>query len=488
MWSTALLLVLTPLYVGFLGVESYGLIGFYTSLIAILGILDTGISATAVREIAWLAARPSEEAKIPILLRSLEIAYWGIVLTLGLFILGAAWFWGAGWFQARDLPPAMVREALLLMAISLVVQVPAGLYNGGLIGLQRHVQFSFLAAFFGTVRGAGAILVLWMIAPDIRFFFGWQIVVSALQTWVIRTELWRKVSRGGGPPRFSRSVLQSVKGFAGWMTLITALGVIMTQADKMILSRVVSLEVFGFYMLAWTVASGLSRVSTPLMQTFGPHFTELVSKGDEVVLAGQVRIASQLMNTLILPPVAVLFFFAEPVLAVWTGNSVLAAGSGPILAIVVVGTAFSSCSYPALSILYSRKLLRPVIVVNLLALVVLLPLLFVAVAYFGVRGAAFCWMLYGLLLYVVYQVVGLRGLPGTGFLQSVLQDFVLPCLVSFTIAGVTHFWLSEVKGRAVFIALLGLCLIAGWVVSLMVCRDLLKNVLEKMKWHSRKSR
>ena len=56
-WLVVLLLLVTPMYVWFLGVESYALIGFYSSWVAILGILDTGISATAMREIAWLEAR-----------------------------------------------------------------------------------------------------------------------------------------------------------------------------------------------------------------------------------------------------------------------------------------------------------------------------------------------------------------------------------------------------------------------------------------------
>jgi len=130
-WLTALMLALTPLYIFFLGVESYGLIGFYLSWIAIVGILDTGISATAVREIAWLAARPEEKHRIPVLIRSLEVVYWGVILILGVGILAGAWFFGAGWFHLKDLQPGVVREVMMLMAVSLVVQVPQGSTSEG---------------------------------------------------------------------------------------------------------------------------------------------------------------------------------------------------------------------------------------------------------------------------------------------------------------------------------------------------------------------
>ena len=82
----------------------------------------------------------------------------------------------------------------------------------------------------------------------------------------------------GYPAKFSLAMLQSTKGFMGAAALIAVLGIILAQADKMILTRFITLEAFGFYMLAWTVASGFSRVATPLIQAYSPRFTELVSK------------------------------------------------------------------------------------------------------------------------------------------------------------------------------------------------------------------
>jgi len=475
------MLFLTPLYILFLGVESYGLIGFYLSWTAILGILDTGISATAVREIAWLAARPGGRGRIPVLLRSLEVVYWTIILILGVGILTGAWFFGAGWFQVKDLLPEVVRDVLMLMAVSLVAQVPSGLYIGGLMGLQRQVECSGLLALFGTLRGLGAIMVLWLISPDIRVFFLWHIVASIFQTGVMRWSLWSKVSTGEHRARFSFEILRSIKGFMGTVMLITILGIIMSQADKMILSRIVSLEAFGFYMLAWTVASGLSRGVTPLVQAFYPQFIELVSVGDDEGLAKQVRLASQLMSVMIIPPAVLIMFLAKPILSVWLGNNVAAEGVAPILAAMMVGTVFVSCSFPSLSVLYSRKQLRPVVAMNLICLVVLLPLLILAVVYFGVMGAAFIWGLYGLILYIGYQAYGLRGLPNAGFFSSMLRDFFVPCIISFVVAGMARYWLNAVSGEIKFVFLFILALLVGWLASFLACKDLRTIVIKKWK-------
>src|SRR5688572_11814236 len=53
-WTALMQIVATPFYLRLLGVESYGLIGFYTALQALLQVLDMGISLMTSREVARL--------------------------------------------------------------------------------------------------------------------------------------------------------------------------------------------------------------------------------------------------------------------------------------------------------------------------------------------------------------------------------------------------------------------------------------------------
>ena len=476
LWSVLLALILTPLYVLLLGVESYGLIGFHLSLVAVLGILDTGISATAVREIAWLVVRPEGRRTIPDLVFSLEVVYWGIVLMLGVCGLAAVWFFGAGWFQTKSLAPEVVREALLLMVVSLAIQIPSGLYLGGMVGLQRQVESSGLAAVFGTVRGAGAIALLWMVSADIRMFFLWQVVFCIVQTLVLRNRLWRRIPMEPGAPRLSIKILSSVKGYAGGMMLIAVSGIAMTQVDKFVLSKMVTLEALGYYMLAWAAASGLTRVASPLIQAFSPRFTELVSEGDETQLERQLHLASQLMSVFILPAAAFIAFLAEPIVFAWIGNRSVAVAVAPILSVMAAGTALSAISYPALSVLYSKKELRPVIRLSLGSLIVCVPVLIAVVAYFGTMGAAMFWCGYGIVLYVSCEILVLRRLASANIPLSVLKDFLAPLAVSATVAAVAGVLLSHIEGRVTFIAALAASLMVAWFLALLACTELRNTV------------
>ena len=476
------MLFLTPLYILILGVESYGLIGFYLSWVSILAILDVSVSLTATTEIAWRSARPEMKKTIPVLLRSLEVADWFIILLSGLGILIGAWFFGAGWFEAKSLSPDHIRGVLMLMAISLVVQVPSGLYIGGLMGLQRQVECSTLLTVFGTLRGLGSVLVLWFVSSDLYAFFLWQIAATFMQTVVLRWSLWRRIHTGEISAQFSAKMLLTVKQYVGAIMVIGVLGMVLSQADKMVLSKMVSLESFGFYMLAWAVVSGFSRIATPIINAFSPQFTTLVAVGDEEGLADKLRFASQLMSTLIIPPTALIFLSSKPVLLIWIGDENTAQGTALILTIMVLGGMFSSCAYPSLSILYSRKQLTPVVVLNVLCVIGLIPLLFLSVYYFETTGAACVWAIYGIFYYIGCQIIGLRGLPNTTVFSSIMENFVIPFLVAFSVAAISAYWLSEIKSNLVFVLFFLTSLAIGWFAAFLSCKDLREIVLKKWIW------
>ena len=48
-WTSILGLLLIPIYLKFLGIEAYGLVGFYMALSSVIGILDLGIGGTMNR-------------------------------------------------------------------------------------------------------------------------------------------------------------------------------------------------------------------------------------------------------------------------------------------------------------------------------------------------------------------------------------------------------------------------------------------------------
>ena len=86
-WLAFIILIGTPIYVNILGIEKYSLIGFYFTWLVIIGIIDTGISHTISRQIAFFISLKNEKYKIPSLFYSFEIIYWLLMLCLGVILI-----------------------------------------------------------------------------------------------------------------------------------------------------------------------------------------------------------------------------------------------------------------------------------------------------------------------------------------------------------------------------------------------------------------
>ena len=80
--------VVVPYYLRYLGIEAYGLIGFFTTIQSLLNFLDLGLAPTISREVARFASRGkiSESGK---LLYTLATIYWvvALVILLGFYLL-----------------------------------------------------------------------------------------------------------------------------------------------------------------------------------------------------------------------------------------------------------------------------------------------------------------------------------------------------------------------------------------------------------------
>jgi O-antigen/teichoic acid export membrane protein len=60
-WTALMGFLFVPLYIKFIGIEAYGLIGLFFVMQALFAVMDMGLSATASREIARLYRTARDE-------------------------------------------------------------------------------------------------------------------------------------------------------------------------------------------------------------------------------------------------------------------------------------------------------------------------------------------------------------------------------------------------------------------------------------------
>jgi len=133
-WAALMGIAFIPLYIKFMGIESYGLVGFFTTLQAVFVLLDLGLTTTLNREIARYSALPEKSQEMRDLVRTLETIYWGLAFCIGAVVLMLSPFIARGWVKADTLSVEVVQQSIMLMGLVMAFQWPLGFYSGGLLG------------------------------------------------------------------------------------------------------------------------------------------------------------------------------------------------------------------------------------------------------------------------------------------------------------------------------------------------------------------
>ncbi|OPL14360.1 MAG: hypothetical protein AVO39_09255 [delta proteobacterium MLS_D] len=453
-WQALMALLFIPLYIKFLGMEAYGLIGVFITLQALFLLLDVGLGATVNREMARLSALPDKEQEMRDLVRSMEAIYWSIAVIIALVVMILSPYIAHYWVKPDRLSPEVVQRAMLIMGLAIAVQWPVSFYAGGLTGLQRQVLLNVVNSTIATFRWFGAVLVLWLVAPTIYAFFIWQIIVSILHVLMMWSFLWRSLPKSSQKPSFRGDLLLGVWRFAAGMSGISILGTLLTQADKIILSKMLPLEMFGYYTLAWMVASTLYRLIGPLFNAVYPRLTQLVSLQDEENLKSLYHKVCQLMSALILPVTAIIAFFAYEILLLWTQSPTTAENAHVLVGILIIGTALNGLMNMPYALQLAHGWTKLAFYVNLFAVVTLVPLTILMTWQYGAVGAAIVWVV----LNSGYVLVAIQFMHRRLLVSEkrswYIKDVGFPLIVAFATAGAGRLLISDAMSQTMMVSLL----------------------------------
>lgn len=433
-WAALLSLALIPVYIRFLGIEAFGLIGFFLSLTVIVSLLDLGLGTALNRQFARYSAQPSKAQEMRDLLRTLEIIYWLIGIAIGVTIAALAPVLAVHWIKPQEMPVDTVTQALVMMGIAIAVQWPRVLYTGGLMGVQRQVAFNILSSITGTVISIGGILIVWLVSPTIQAYFAWYMATGLVDTLLTGLLLWRSLPRTSVRAAFNKNLLAGIWRFAAGMTGVSVMSVVLTQLDKMILIKVLPLDAFGYYSLAWRVAWGLYYLIGPISAAFFPRFSQLLAVNDQQELARLYHRGCQLMSVVVLPVAVVLALFSTDFLLLWTRDATIAANCGTVLALLAMGTAINGLMNLPFTLQLAYGWTRLVFYSHTLAVIVVAPVLYFMSLRYGGLGAAWVW----LILNCGYVVLSLpmmhrRLLPGH-LRQWFMMDVGAPLAAALSVA------------------------------------------------------
>jgi O-antigen/teichoic acid export membrane protein len=167
--------------------------------------------------------------------------------------------------------------------------------------------------------------------------------------------------------------------------------VAISQGDKLILSHMLSMQEYGGFILATTIALGTILVVSPLQQAVLPRLTILAEQKEHGKLLHLYRKTTILLVAMLAGIGGVMVAFPAQVLYAWTGDVKAAAQAAQVLRWYAAGTCFMGTVVMSYLLQHAYGDLKLHIKGNLVCLFILIPAVIFSTLYYGAVGAAMAW-------------------------------------------------------------------------------------------------
>lgn len=432
--SGIILLVCVPFYLKYLGIEAYGMTGFYLLLSFLLVPIEAAIGITINRQMAQFTVIENTSVELADLFRSLEGIYWFICILVGLSISYLSSSIACSWMHPVHISFQEVTQAVILMGICLSFQWPNSLYSSALMGLQKQLLVSSIQTFFTFLKSIGVIAALALIDPSLRTFFTWQLSIVILHTLTLTILLWKYMpqNRGFFRARFCRKLLKQSWPFICQTFFLTLTSTCIISLDKLFISMYAPLEIYGYYILAYNLSNGLYLIIQPFFYSLFPRFSQLIAEKKLADLYKLYENYSQIVAVLVLPLAILCVCFAKELVFVWIRNHQMAEKVAPILRLFILGTACNGLMSLPLALQYSFGWLKVIIWQNIITLTLLFPIMFLLYDKLGMFAIASIWFVHNLCSILILPIIHRKLIPKSSY-HWMKEICILPLIAPLTL-------------------------------------------------------
>ena len=395
-------IVMMPVYLSYLGSEAFGLIGFYIMLQSWMQLLDLGMKPTLARESAKYRAGSVNIFELREVLRTLEVIFISTGLVMAIAIIFSSHYIATNWLKVETLNLQTVASAVSFMGLVVGTRWVSSLYSGVVSGLEKQVWLNGFNVIAGTFRFVGILGVFYLFEPSIILFFIYQGIISILELLVIQYYTYYNFEKVYDKVRYSFEVLKKIYKFSLAIAFGSITWVIVTQIDKLVLSKYIPLKEYGYFSLAIVIANGLFVLGNAIGSAIMPRMTVYSEQKNFEALEKLYFLSMEIVLLIVVPISALLVFNGEELLYLWTHDLIAAKKASEIMKWYVLGNAMVSMGAFAYYLQYARGDLKLHVKGNIIYASVLIPLQVYMASNFGPIYTGIVWFIVNLLIVVVW--------------------------------------------------------------------------------------
>jgi O-antigen/teichoic acid export membrane protein len=395
-------ILILPLYLQELGGEAFGLIGFLTLLLAWLQLLDLGLTPTLGREVSRLKNKPESHHELRTVVRSLEVVFIALAaIIVSVIFINRTWI-ATDWLDVKVLDLNDVAKCIGIMAFMVGFRWVSSLYKSGVYAYEQQVWASIVDLCLVTLRFPVALAVVIISDGDLILYFTYQLVLSVVEYIVYSKKLSKLMPDSNELVKFSKASLARIAPFALAIGYTAGIWVLVTQLDKLLLSKLLPLIEYGYFTLIATLAGGVMLLSGPVGKAVLPRMTALLSEGREQEMLAVYLKGTRIVTASIAPIVFVISLYSTEVVYIWTGSREASEWVGPILPIYVLGYGLLTIGAFQYYLQYAHGKLKQHVLYNTFSALISIPLIIYSAFTFGPIGVAWVWLIFRLLSFLFW--------------------------------------------------------------------------------------
>ena len=391
-------LISVPILIKEMGIDAYGLVGFYIALQGIFQLLDIGLSTTISRQATNYKHKIDQKLFLKIK-KYAELFFIGVGLcAIALFYYYSNYI-ANSWLKESDFSGKTLNDVIKIIGFIIVIRWVSFLYRGIVTGFEEQVWLSKVNILITTLKYILIIPLIIYINNGLILYFQYQLCISIMEITILifySNKLVKKYHSNYCNMEASISIKPLLK-FAIGIASTSTIWILVTQVDKVYLSKVISLKEYGEYSAIFLLASGVTLINNPISLALIPRLTAIASEKNYEKLTEEYKKYTRLICLATAPLSFILIIFAKQIIWTWTGNEELSNSSFKLLMIYSAANYLVNVGGMVYCLQYAKGKIKLHVIGNIISTLLYLPLMFMAVNKFGAIGAASSWLLVNIL-------------------------------------------------------------------------------------------
>lgn len=400
-WGLISIYLFVPLYVKYLGIESYGVVSIYALLLGLISFIDSGLSATIIKEFSEFSDRNFKYS----LLKIIEGYYLKISILLVLSLMLLSPLFVEKWLNANYINTDEMIFIFRLIVIGVILQLFSSIYYGALFGLNNQIEANSANFIWNLIKPVGIVLFFYFYDASLTAFFVWTIFCNLTYLLFLRFLTYKKLS-GELPLKKEFKILpKRIQQFLLSMVFIALISSINSQIDKLLISSIFSIKEFGFYSIASTLSQLPVLICVPFVATFFPLLVKFKDSVDAWKIYYKMSVV---LTSTALVLATVLIVFTDQILELWLGEQFFSNGNNDLVKItrlLTIGSLFLALQILPFNFLVSKGLTKYTLRQGFLQILIGIPLLLWMTNRLGLIGAGIPWIIINVGAYIYLNFI-----------------------------------------------------------------------------------